>query len=80
MTKTPTLRGSADLLDLNAAPPPGRSPPVGYGEGEDLREKNYLEGARVMFEACFALWERGSNFLFATGLRTWRDWRQSDIV
>ena len=32
MTKTPTLRGSADLLDLNAATPPGRSPPVGYEE------------------------------------------------
>jgi len=32
MTKTPTLRDSADLLDLNAATPPGRSPPVGYGE------------------------------------------------
>ena len=32
MTKTPTLRGSADLLDLNAATPPGLSPPVGYGE------------------------------------------------
>ena len=32
MTKTPTLRGSADLLDLNAATPPGRSPLVGYGE------------------------------------------------
>merc|ERR1712127_940203 len=32
MTKTPTLRDSADLLDLNAAIPPGRSPPVGYGE------------------------------------------------
>ena len=39
MTETPTLRGSADLLDLNAAIPLGRSPPVGYGESPSMHPR-----------------------------------------